>query len=376
MLQVLAELGLPGLLLFLGLIATTLLALLRVLNSGGGKHRFRMAAGLFGTLLVFVVSGVFEVPLALGATAGVLSILIGLAGALDAGHEATASATGRTRALVVAGMLAGSVACWLVIERLPAGALARRAERSLAAGRPDEAIKIYEDMASRHTGAVHPHERLVDLALERGDGQAALVHVRRARQLWPYQPQLAEREGDVHAMLGHPDQAVDSYREALELSPLRKTPFYKLVHSLDEAGHLDRAINELEFEVRVNTKITLDAVANLAEMYRRRAGETEGEARVRALVAARHFVAVLLEEGAPDKRTRLDESYQDLTHRLQILPGGLDGWWPIYRRFLEQGGWNMPAAALYSSIGPDGIKLYPGWEQPHGPPEPGSWRRR
>ncbi|MHC5210255.1 MAG: O-antigen ligase family protein [Planctomycetota bacterium] len=375
MLQVLAELGLPGLLLCLGMLAATLLSLLRVLGSHGGKHHARLAAGLLGVLIVLAVSGVFEVPLALGSTAGVVAVLIGLAGTLDAPNLRAPRSAFRTRALAVAGMLIGLPACWLAVERLPSGALARNAEQHVAAGRPAEAARLYETLAARHTGTVQPHERLADLALERGDGEAALVHAREARRLWPYQPRLAEREGDVLVELDRPEEAVLCYREALELSPARKTPFYKLVRALDEAGHLDLAIDELEYEVRVNTGITLGAVANLAEMLRRRAEETDGDERTRALVAARHFYAVLLEDGPPENRETLDATFKDVTHRLQILPGGLDAWWADYQRFLEQGGWNMPSTALYTSTAPDGIKLFPGWDEPYGPPEPGSWRR-
>jgi tetratricopeptide (TPR) repeat protein len=216
---------------------------------------------------------------------------------------------------------------------------------------------------------------MADLTLARGDGDQALAHVRAARRLWPFQSRLAEREGDVLAALGRPDEAVASYREAVDLSPARKPPFYKLVRALDESGQLALGIEELEYEVRVNTNITLDAVLNLGEMYRRYAEETQGAVRTRALVAARHFYAVMLEDGPPEQRERLDGIYEDLTHRLQILPGGLDGWWAVYQHFLEQGGWNMPQAALYTSTGPDGVKLYPGWEEPAGPPRPGAWRR-
>jgi O-antigen ligase len=377
-LQLLAELGLPGLLLALGVLAATLLALLRVLASQGGKHPFRIAAGLSGALAVLLVNGVFEVPLVLAPSAGIVAVLIGIAGAVDpatSGAPAVSTARGRSRALVVAGMLAAWPACWFAIERLPAGWLVRSAERSLEVGDTERAARLYTDLAERRTGAVHPHERLADLALMRGDGATALDEVRRARRLWPYQSRLAEREGDVLLLLDRPTEAVASYREALELSPARKPPLYKLVRALDEAGQLALAIDALEFEVRVNTRIAADAVANLAEMYRRLADESQGDDRRRALVAARHFVAALLEDGPLGPREKLDAVYQDLTHRLQILPGGLDGWWPVYQRFLEQGGWNMPTAALYTSTGPNGIKLFPGWEEPHGPPEPGSWRR-
>jgi tetratricopeptide (TPR) repeat protein len=176
-------------------------------------------------------------------------------------------------------------------------------------------------------------------------------------------------------VLGRAEEAVACYREALRLSPARDVPLYKLVRALDEAGQLRAAIDELEYEVRANSDVALDSVLRLAEMSRRHAEEVEGAERVRALVAARHFYAVCLEEGPPAGRERIDATYQDVTHRLQILPGGLDAWWPVYRRFLEQGGWNMPAAALYTSVGPGGIKLYPGWDEVLGPPAPGAWRR-
>ena len=393
-LQTLAELGLPGLLLFLALGAASVLAALGALaqrapdGAGGERGRdYVTTAGLVGALAVFGVIGLFEVPFALGASGSVLAVLIGCASGLRASGPAVAPAASRRAvtppplhprarlALSAAGACVALGAFVVCVQRLPASWLVTRAERAGQASELDEAERLLHRVVDLHTGSVQPYLMLASLATLRGDGEGALAQVRAARALWPHNAELAETEGDKLAALGRFDQAVDCFQESHDLSPARDSALFKLVTALDQSGQLQAAIDLLEYQVRSNTALTLDSVRKLADMWRRRAEQLSGDERTWALVAARHFYAVLLDDAPPSWWPQLDPTFKDLTHRLQILPGAPQSWFDVYRRYLEQGGWNLPASALYTSVERGGFRLFPGWVEPYGPPMPGAWRR-
>ena len=393
-LQTLAELGLPGLLLFLALGAAVVIVALGALAQraaeGGRESRrdYLTAAGLVGALAVFGVIGLFEVPFALGASAAVLAVLIGCASGLRASAPVAAplpawsqastpppNRAGARRAIAAATALVALEALILGAQRVPATWLVTRAERAAQDSDIDEAERLLERVVALRTGSVQPFLMLASLATLRGDGEAALTQVRAARRLWPHNAELAESEGDKLAALGRFDEAVDCFEESHDLSPARDSSLFKLVTALDQSGQLQAAIDLLEYQVRSNSALTLDSVRKLADMWRRRAEQLSGDERTWALVASRHFYAVLLDEAPPAWWPQLDPTFKDLTHRLQILPGAPQSWFDVYRRFMEQGGWNMPASALYTSVGRDGFRLFPGWVEPYGPPMPGAWRR-
>lgn len=392
-LQTLSELGLPGLLLFLALGAAAVLAALGALaqraadGAGGERGRdYALTAGLVGALAVFGVIGLFEVPFALGASASVLAVLIGCASGLHAAGPASAPASRRAPlpppirprvrfALSAVGASVALGAFVLCVQRLPASWLVTRAERAGQASDLDEAGRLLQRVVDLHTGSVQPYLLLASLATLRGDGEGALARVREARTLWPHNAELAEAEGDKLAALGRYDEAVDCFQESHDLSPARDSALFKLVSALDQSGQLQAAIDLLEYQVRSNSALTLDSVRKLADMWRRRAEQLAGDERTWALVAARHFYAVLLDEAPPAWWPELDPTFKDLTHRLQILPGAPQSWFDVYRRYLEEGGWNMPASALYTSVERGGFRLFPGWVEPYGPPMPGAWRR-
>ena len=386
-LQVLSELGLPGLLLFFGLAASTALTGMRALAAraaAGPRGDYVLGAGLLGALAVFAVVGLFEVPFALGASCASLGVLIGCVTGLAAAppgaqassrqaRHVTAPALPRAAAALL--LLVALVSTCLTSLRLPASWLVTRAEQAGQDQDLDAAERSLRQLIALRTGAVNPFLLLAQIDTVRGDGEAALADVRAARRLWPHNAELAETEGDKQAALGRFDAAVDCFQESLDLSPTRDSALFKLVTALDQSGQLQAAIDLLEYKVRSNAALTLDSVRKLADMWRRRAEQLEGDERTWALVAARHFYAVLLDDAPPAWWPQVDPTFKDVTHRLQILPGAPQSWFEIYRRYLEQGGWNMPASALYTSIGRDGFRLFPGWVEPYGPPMPGAWRR-
>jgi len=374
-LQMLAELGVPGLVLLLGLLAATAALLLRVVMRAADPASFTAGAGLLGSLVVFTVGGMFEVPFVLGATGCTLAVVIGLAGAMAEPEPRRRSSAPPARAAAGFVLLVGIAVMATVIQRLPASGYTKTALEYIRAGEFELAKPLLKRVVAMRTGASQPHRTLGRLALEQGRAEEALEHFTRARELSPWGSQVAEDQGDALHELGRFDEAVQHYQQAIDAAPTREAPLFKLVKAFDSAGNAQAAIDRLQFKVRSNPDISLDAVHQLSDMWRRRAEDLTGDDRTKALVAARHFLAILLQDGSAQRIPVWNSQFKDVTHRLQILPGGLQAWWPVYDRFMRQSGLNMPSTALYTSMDADGVKLFPGWKEAYGPAVPGRWRR-
>ncbi len=376
LLQVLGELGVPGAALFVATLIAAAAGLARRRAAAADRAARCHAAGWLAALVVFVVAGLFEVPFMLASTGMLFAMLVGVSGAgvaAAAPARVPARVPARARAalaLIVALPLAG-----LSLARLSSGLYAAQAEAALRAGDLPALEQACGRLVALRLGVAHPHALLGRGLLAAGRAEEALAAFGRARRLWPWNAELAAEESEALLALGRADEAVATLRFAVELSPTRRESVYKLVRALDDAGRLDEALDRLEYLVRSNFDVGLDAVQRLGDMWRRAALARSGEARRDALIAARHFYAIVLDDGPAAVVPIANPVFRNLTHELQILPCGLDGWWGHYQRFLDQGGWNLPASALYTSVEGDAIRLYPGWRLPLGPPLPGAWRR-
>jgi putative inorganic carbon (HCO3(-)) transporter len=371
-LQVLSELGLPGLLLFLGLLGAFAAAVLAMLTGAGPPARQGLGAGLAGALVVFAVCGVFEVPFVLGATAANLAVLLGLsAGAAGARPRSRVVPRG-AGGLVLLAALAG---CGLAVQRMPASLLLARARARAAAGDGAGAERDYSLLAGLGTGSYLPEAELARLALADGDPETALLHVHRARALWPYGVDLLQLEGGILGELGRWSEAVDRLQQALAIKPGLKEVLFRLVQALARDGRLQEGIDLLEYEVQSDREAGSDLLLLLARLWADRAEELEGPERVEALVASRHFYAELLQDGPADRMAAADKEYAFITHQLQSLPGAPDSWWKeVYMPWLRHGGWRMPNTALWTHLGPGGVRIYPGWDERAGPPLPRTLR--
>jgi O-antigen ligase/Flp pilus assembly protein TadD len=369
-LQMLAELGVPGLLIFLALFVSLALLLWRA-QSSGDRARSALVAGLLGLLVAFVVAGLFEVPFALGATGLCFAWLLGLAGVLQPSPQPAATVPRRRAVITLAcGLLVVGLTAW----RLPASRWLDRAKQAAAEGRADEALAAAERVASLGTGAYQPEQLAASLELDAGHPDEALEHVYRALALAPWSSELRVEEGNALFALARYTEAVAAYEEAVRLTPESDEPYMRLQVALFFVGHQADAVDALEQRVRQDEHVSMDFVAKLAELARDHAEALKGDDKVVALVQARHWYAVVAQED-PARAAALDVSFRDLTHRLQILPGSPDSWFKtVYRRWLDQGGWGIPGPALYISLEPGERMLYPGWELPPGGFPSGSWR--
>jgi O-antigen ligase len=374
-LQVLVELGLPGLALFLAFLAALVWQLLAVFAARGQCPRERaLAAGLTGSLGVFVLAGFFEVPFALGATAANLAVMAGLTGALAA--PARRLEPGRKRMLVpVVGAFA-LAALAVVGVRLPGSYWHREAREAVETGDLPAARQVLERMVRFKIGGHLPHQQLGELALAEGDWEAALGHFRSARRLWPHGTRLLLGEGQAQLARGRHSEALKCFRAASGISPGDQAVTIALVRALEMAGILDEAIWRVEYLLQLNRMASLDVVQTAARLYRRQLlALPQGPRQVEALVAARHFYAILLQDGDPDRWPEWNREFKDLTHQLQQLPRAPVSWWnDFYLAFLNTGGWHMPNTALWTSMDEDGVPLFPGWEEKAGPPLPRVFR--
>ena len=244
-LQVLAELGAPGLLLFLALFGALLLTQWRVLTTARTPGTYACGLGLMGATLAFLVCGVFEVPFTIGSTASVLALVIGLTTRLGetGGRAAAAVRPGRVPAFaIVLLVMAGLVH---TARRLPASALVARAAEREEAGDLDGAVEAMARVANLGTGSWEPERALGRLELDRGNPDVALLHFQAARSLSPHKTDLLRDEGAALMDLARFEEAVTLFEEATERNPGAEWPLSGLTHALDKAGRLPEAIDLL-----------------------------------------------------------------------------------------------------------------------------------
>ncbi len=381
-LHVLAELGMPGLFLFLTMLSTAAWILVRVLAARAPGEGFAPAAGLLGSLVVFVVAGFFEIPFGLATTAGYLCLVFGLAAVLDGPDRLAVSSRAMRWPLGAALVLVAVPPLIYTVARLP-GSYHLNLAASHADSDPSMARQHLRAATALETGSDVPWQRLGRLELNQGDGEAALEAFRSARELWPHGAEYPELEGDALMAAGRYDEAVDAFGESLEVAPNRIIPLFKRVEALQRAGRHREGVDLLTYQFASNPLIDIEVIRGLAWAWRVYA-ETLASGTdewVTATAAARHFFALSIQDGDPARHDEFYEAFAFLTHRLQTeaVPGdvkaSLDRWWRAYYDvWLVENGWDMPFSALYTSMGDDGEKLFPGWIEPLGPPPPRSMR--
>ncbi len=382
-LQVLAELGAPGLLLFLGIFGALAWSTLLRMRAAATLASYSLPAGMLGSLAAFLVAGLFEVPFTLGSSAAALAVLMGVTSASPASAAqalAKTSVHGRRRQGVrrvvawVVLLLAGS-SCVYILQRAPATRQVARAEALAAANERVAAIEALRPVTRMLTGSWLPEQALGRWQLALGRGEQALVSFLRGRRLSPYKVELKADVGEALSLLGRHAEAAEIMREVVREKPSDEGAISKLVVVLERAGSLEEGIELLEYAIQARFRsIRLETILQTARLWRAVSEREQGGRRIEALVAARHFFAVYLEDAPAELCPAVQPVFKHLTHQLQVLPASPASWWSHYEDFLSQGGWSMPAVSLWTSLDEDGVRLMPGWERPAGPPRPREMR--
>lgn len=371
-LHMLGDYGLPGLLLYLGMLGAVVWELLRALVAGRESGAFVAAAGLLGGVAAFLLAGLFEPPFLYGAQATLLMLFAGLAGRLGEVELPRARRVlGRPGRAWIALLLAVAGAA-LVLRRVPASWVIERAEAAEARGDVERARAEYTWATRLGTGYATPYMELARLAEQEQRFEAALEHLADAEALWPEWDEVWRDQARVLLRLGRADEAVERLERARAASPGERLLLNEHVRALAAAGRYRDAIDQLEYRLHADRLSRMESVRLVAHLYRELAESAErgSERWLLGWSGARHFEAVLLEFGPLEYAPRASEAFKHATHELQSLPGAPDSWWPRYEQFLDDGGWEMPSLALWTAVDADGVRLFPGWLEPAGPPLP------
>ncbi|GJM20423.1 MAG: hypothetical protein DHS20C15_03380 [Planctomycetota bacterium] len=371
-LHMLGDYGLPGLFLFLGLIGAILWDLVRALVAGREVGAFVCAAGLLGSVGAFVVGGLFEASFLFGAQVSLLVIFAGLSGRLgEVDLPRSRRVLGRpARAWLALVLAIAGIA--LVLRRIPASWMMERGVAAEARGDLDAARASYGWASRMGTGYSLPARELARLAMQESDPQRALDHLADAEALSPNLDLIWRAQANAYLKLSRAADAVERLERARAASPGERVLLHEHVRALAAAGRFQSAIDQLEYRLHADRLSRMDAVVLVAKLYRESTEGTEvgSENWLHGWVGSRHFEAVLLEYGPPEQAARAAAGFKHATHQLQSLDGAPGSWWPSYERFLADGGWEMPALALWTSVDADGVKLFPGWAEAAGPPLP------
>jgi len=106
----------------------------------------------------------------------------------------------------------------------------------------DRAEAVYQDLAAQTSSAARPYVGLARLAHMRGDLQLAVKHALTAIQKNNNYTHAHSLLGEFYLEKGDLDSAFQSFRKAIELSPLNVFRYEKAAEPLLEAGRVDDAI--------------------------------------------------------------------------------------------------------------------------------------
>ncbi len=114
----------------------------------------------------------------------------------------------------------------------------------------DRAEGVYQDLAAQTITAARPYVGLARIAHLRGDLQLSLKHALTAIQKNNNYTHAHSLLGELYLEKGDLDSAFQSFRKAIELSPLNVVRYEKAAAPLLEAGRVDDAISLLNLAIQ------------------------------------------------------------------------------------------------------------------------------
>lgn len=209
----------------------------------------------------------------------------------------------------------------------------------LADGKPDAARVAFERAVAIAPDAVEPVGALVRLDLAQRRPEQAIARLDSVIAQFPSNPLVRNFKGEVLAGLKRNDAAIDSFREAIRLSPNWTTPYRNMAASELAAGRNEDAIKTLQQGIKAaNDAPPLEGY--LADLYERLGRVDEAIAHYDGMVkrdadssVAANNLAMLLVTYRTDKSS-LDRA-RALAERFASSrdPALIDTWgWVLFKR--------------------------------------------
>lgn len=252
-LQVLAELGILGLALF---VAICVFMIERIASSAvtgiasGDRERVVVARAIGFALFVFLLQSVFEPPIAFPFGALAFFALYGLATApYAAASDRSLASTPLLRFALVPGIAAAILVQWTprALALVEQSERARTAFSRKAAGDLEGAIEKFRQASAAGFDQYQLRVELGELEGRRGRFEPALAEYRKAIELFPNYWKLHQQSAICLLELDRTEAARAALARAEVLQPgrTREFRFYR-GRALLRAGQLDEAIEQLE----------------------------------------------------------------------------------------------------------------------------------
>jgi len=128
---------------------------------------------------------------------------------------------------------------------------------ALTQGDPREARKYLESAIQKDPDSVYLHQKMALLLKEAGEYPQALVHARRALDLDPTDMESVTLAGDLYALIGKDDLAVNHYRKILEMEPENQRIRLLLTTILVRERQLKEALHQLDTLIQQNPDLVV-----------------------------------------------------------------------------------------------------------------------
>ncbi len=306
--NVLAELGVVGMLLYLSFLIMIFKSFLNsFLNGNNDRRNATLVTGLGCGLLLVGVHGFFEPPMIFEAS--VLNILVcsslvlGIESAIKGKKPYTASRHGMLkRYLIPLAVLTGLV---LVIPRLSTSIIQsqtlKNAQDAYKKQRFVEAEELFRKASTQSWESYYFHIHIGDICFRRGKNEQALLEYRKAEALFPFYFLIHFKKGVVLARLRRYEEALLALDKCCEYNP-----------------RWERYVSGEKARSFVHTRRYDEAVFHL-DMYMQ-----SGRPRIQDLLMAGRLYQIIGTEYSEDS----------IDKKLEYLNKGLS----YYMRYMDKGG--------------------------------------
>lgn len=130
-----------------------------------------------------------------------------------------------------------------------------------------EALRSYQEALKLAPGDFHTQIQMGTLLLALGQRQEALVHLRAAQETRPQSPQVYRLLSEAYLGIGNLDQAFESGRHAVLLTPGDRQAHYQLGLVLARMGHNQEAAKEFDISEGLPKKPEVTPLERWRELH-------------------------------------------------------------------------------------------------------------